>query len=345
MRTAFYQFICKILLLLILSGGNTLFAQSEKNDTIYFNKKWEKVETRNEASFYRLPRILTDSGYRLQDYFLDGKQQMIGYATTQSGIISTGNFTQFGPDGYKELEGTYRKGMRQGRWRYYFDHSDYLKKEVTFQSDMMTGNYIIYDSINHFSLLEKEVVNGINSGSHKLYFKEAPHRLYQAAYFKNGKIDSVFKFYYPNGQLKREEYYREGILQKGGISYDSLGKKIDYVQYIVNPKSKVPIDKIYNQEILNREVKLGGFNGYRHFWMIITKEGKTKNQYIEKQQDTELDKAILNFMARLHSWEPMEFDGKVISCKIDFYLYKGEDARYGIEFTPIAEVGEISNER
>jgi len=75
-------------LVMLFLFHNNIICQT---DTIYYNKKWTKIETKDTASFYRIGKITKNSTYEIKDYFITGELQMSGEYKTKKNKISIGS--------------------------------------------------------------------------------------------------------------------------------------------------------------------------------------------------------------------------------------------------------------
>ncbi|HEY1031909.1 MAG TPA: energy transducer TonB [Flavipsychrobacter sp.] len=88
-------------------------------DTTYFDMEWQRT-TKEKAFYYRLPVEKEGNRYRMRDYYMSGTLQMDGYSTSPDTEINVGYHVYYFENGNKKYEGAYVKGMKDGKWIYYY---------------------------------------------------------------------------------------------------------------------------------------------------------------------------------------------------------------------------------
>ncbi len=310
-----------ILLLILLCGNNVKAQQTEKNDTVYFDTKWHNVPERSGASFYRIPRVLTDTGYRIEDYFINGRLQMLGYATTPDDIIHTGNTYHYDSLGHKTYEGTYRKGMKTGLWKYYYRNSDDIKRIVNYSNDLREGSGELYDSVTHHLIAQLSFHENLKEGKCQWFYPEYPNTLRGIKYFHHDVPDSATS-YYPNGMTERIEHYEDGLLLVNQEQcFDSTGKRKECVRDLIPPQpDHKTMDKVFYQEVLFSREESVVLQGTAKFSFTISKEGTLTDRYFEKVGDQPLEKDLNKFLDKMNKWSPAKYKGQEVACKISFKL-------------------------
>ena len=307
----------------------------EKNELIYFNSKWEETTRKDSAKFYRLPRVLTDSGYRVCDYFMNGKLQMKGYATTPGAAINTGNYVYYDSLGNKKREGVYSKGMMTGLWTYYFKGTEIISAQINFYHDKHNGHSIYYDSSSHLILNESDWINGNKDGESRTYHR-GTNKLYIVSHWKDGKKDGLSEFYFSNGQVKRREFFKANELLPDHHCYDINGKELEYFRFVTDPKPLVDVEKKFYQEIEFPQLKRENpFTGEIKFSMRLDAEGSQIECKVVGEQSSELSTYVLNFLKKLKRWQPMEFDGRAVETVGRGTFVFGERSGFHLEFKPI----------
>ncbi len=313
-----YNIFRAILLLILLCGNNVKAQQTEKNDTVYFDQKWNIINGKDAASYYRTPRILTDSGYRLTDYFMNGSLQMLAYATTVDGNIYTGNSVRYDSSGNKKNEGAFRKGMRSGEWIYYYPHSSQIQYRTHYQNDLLSGKSTYYDTTTNDVLLEGDYTDGFRTGQWKEYYYGQHHVLKRARTFHKGLLDSVVTTYYPDGKIKRLDKFVNGSYRKGRC-FDSEGGRTKYTAYYLHPRPvKKSVDKVFQQLFIDTGLGKDTSSRILTFYIDIDSKGWVVNSSIEDTCHDALHKAAEHFIASLPEWGPMVGDGIPVPSKVWF---------------------------
>lgn len=139
--------------------------------------------------------------------------------------------------------------------------------------------------------------------------------------FKEGKRDGQLLTYWDNGQLKRNDMYKDGELVEGKC-YTKEGKKTAYFDYEVMPSFKGGDKALIN--FLVRNVKYppiareNGMQGKVYVTFIIDKEGYVTEVRILRGVSPELDAEAIRVVNLLPKWKPGYMDG--IPVKVQYNL-------------------------
>lgn len=98
-----------ILLSLLLLIGNATFAQIE--DTIWYNKKWEKTDKSNKFYYRVIQKDDSKNLYLVRDFYSNGATQMEGYFTSLNPDIRNGEFKWWFENGSKQREAIYKDNI------------------------------------------------------------------------------------------------------------------------------------------------------------------------------------------------------------------------------------------
>lgn len=112
----------KLLMALIVTLITTAFCAAQNlKDKMYFDQKWNVVQTAGEASFYRMYNASDKStGQKLfRDYYMSGVLQSEGHyltmcKTTDKETVFDGKVTFYNQQGKKTSEATYKKSVPHG---------------------------------------------------------------------------------------------------------------------------------------------------------------------------------------------------------------------------------------
>jgi antitoxin component YwqK of YwqJK toxin-antitoxin module len=114
------------------------------------------------------------------------------------------------PDGYAETETMYDSGLRNGVEITYLDSTGVMKTSGRYLNNFLTGEYITYYP-NGMRYVVVNYDKGLPVGKKVTYSKYAG--IQQEENYYNGKLDGWLKEYFENGKLKKEEMYKNGILE------------------------------------------------------------------------------------------------------------------------------------
>ncbi len=104
--------------------------------TIYYNENWEEVDSKREASFYRVITFTQTgsiSNESVRDYYSNGQLQFEGKMISLDPETLDGPCIYYYPNGNKMSEGSVTNGQKSGQWKDYHENGN-LK---------MTSNYAI----------------------------------------------------------------------------------------------------------------------------------------------------------------------------------------------------------
>lgn len=310
------------------------------NDTVYFDRKWQIVAGRNECTFYRIPRVLTDSGYRLNDYFANGRLQMTGYATTPDAFMRTGYSIVYDSLGFKKEEGNFRKGMKSGLWKSYFPASNDIKKAMTFRNDVLEGPYALYDSLTRNLIEEGSTVNGYAEGEWKNYYRRSKS-LYFRAYYRRNFADSMV-YFYPGGQLMRIDYFKDAKLTNNSRCFDMTGKKIHYYPYTTPAKYKGSYSNLWYRELFYPQVHQGkAIEGFLKVSFTIDEQGTVVDKQIDSAATQENRQLGQSFLDKMKSWKPATIDRHPVAVRITYTVTYGYDQGVKNTYSYLKDVQEI----
>lgn len=109
-----------IFIYLFLSIPTFLLAQ-QKLDTIFYDRYWSKTTIKDSVHFYRIATKL-ENNYKVEDYYVSNKIQMIGYVVSLHQNSKTGHFQYFYENGNLSSEGNFEYNEREGTWKYYYEN-------------------------------------------------------------------------------------------------------------------------------------------------------------------------------------------------------------------------------
>jgi len=98
------------------------FVNAQQNmDTIFYDSYWGKTNIKDSVKFYRTSTKL-ENLYKVEDYYISNKIQMIGHEVSLYQDSKTGHFQYFYENGNVFSEGNFEYNEREGVWKYYYEN-------------------------------------------------------------------------------------------------------------------------------------------------------------------------------------------------------------------------------
>ena len=132
--------------------------------------------------------------------YLDKAGKVLSEGTETHGEMP---FKGYHPDGTLSLEGTIKKGLRDGKWTFYYKNGGVKTVEN-------------YD-------------NGTESGPYKSFYKNGAVNI--EGTFKDGSWDGMYRKYFQNGKLETEELVVNGKAEEDAYTYLSNGALLSHYYY------------------------------------------------------------------------------------------------------------------
>lgn len=157
----------------------------------------------------------------------------------------------------------------------------------------------------------------------KFYYPNGQLRLEEAR--RNDTLDGHMAAFYSDGKLKRSDDFKDGKLIAGEC-YSSDGSKIDYFDYYASPKY-LRGDSLLGREISGRisypmVASYSGIDGYMLLKMIISKEGKVGDIFVDRSAHPILDNLVIKELHRLdYDFSPAMEDGEKVQGEYYFVYY------------------------
>ncbi len=183
--------------LLFLCGISVpLFAQD--TITIYYDKNWVELSSRNDAVFYRKAFENSENIWIVQDYYISNKIQMTGAYKSKKFTKKYGHFTYFYENGNKSSEGDYVNDKEEGLWNYWYDNGQ-KKSSGECKADKVEGVW--------------------------KYWYESGEKKSEGKYMNGEQVD-IWNHWFINGQLEyTETYQKSGLCTYEGY-YENGVKKV-----------------------------------------------------------------------------------------------------------------------
>jgi antitoxin component YwqK of YwqJK toxin-antitoxin module len=193
--------------------------------------------------------IVDDAGRyngKWKDLYPDGKTLAEGAYTDNR---RTGLWKFYSQSGKTEQTGFYNNGRPDGLWKWYYENGAILREEEYFQGER-DGSYIEY-SLNgdiigqgQFSdgerngewkfksgdnIEEGKYIIGLKDGLWKSWYSDGTLRF--KGNYVQGNPDGQHLYYFENGKIKEEQFYKNGIRQKTWKKFDEEGMPVITITY------------------------------------------------------------------------------------------------------------------
>lgn len=254
--------------------GNLIFQGSYKNDKpIGIHRKFNENGKVISTETYNLYGKVVAEGIVLINGKEDGKWVYYydnGNKKAEGKYLKgkqQGNWKFYYPNGKIKQQGNYSLGKLTGSWKWYYDNG-YLLKEEFYIYGKQDGEAIEYSELGEiiskgnyiegfkegnwiYKIGDQEYkgkyVMGEQDGTWKSYYIEEETVSFEGRYIQ-GIPDGKHKYYYPDGILKEERYYDNGIKIRSWSKYDEKGELIVVIQYRDGDIYKINGEKVnFNQ--------------------------------------------------------------------------------------------------
>jgi uncharacterized protein len=272
-----------IQLFLFLIFPTFLYAQSESpiqeisKDTTYFSDAWF-ITTKNNAKYYRLTPLKTDSGYIIKDYYISGNLQMKGLSENidnMENLVLKGVATWYYENKKLNQIAHYNNGDLDGLFQVFNENGEKVSELIYKQNTPVKGyqtsifNYYnikkVYDNEN---LIQTEVYSNDNRSKAKIEIVQ-----------ENDKYKSI-RYFDINGKLlgQTNDISENNNINNGMLVYYSMAPMVvNRISYYQNEKIKNPITEYFT-------------NGKPKYYEFLDEENNvTKRFYlynIDKPSDT-----------------------------------------------------------
>ncbi|MBK8704688.1 MAG: energy transducer TonB [Saprospiraceae bacterium] len=127
------------------------------------------------------------------------------------------------------------------------------------------------------------------------------------ATYKDDKLHGELTVYHPNGQLKRQDLYEDGVFISGNC-YTASGLDTTHYDYVVLPQypgGETALMKFISSQLkYPNKARRKGISGEVVVMFTIDKDGVVKNPKIERSVHPLLDKEGLRIINLLGTWKP-----------------------------------------
>lgn len=181
-----------------------------------------------------------------KDLYPDGKVLAEGTYTDNR---RTGLWKFYSPSGKTEQTGFYNNGRPDGLWKWYYENGAILREEEYFQGER-DGAYTEYSPSGEIvgkgqysdgerngewkfksgdNTEEGEYIIGLKDGQWKSWYSNETLRF--KGNYVQGNPDGPHLYYYENGKIKEEQFYRNGLRQKTWKKFDEEGLPVITITY------------------------------------------------------------------------------------------------------------------
>ncbi|MBJ7427833.1 MAG: TonB family protein [Bacteroidia bacterium] len=115
------KYLIKAIFIYLFFCLPTLVFAQQKLDTIFYDEYWRETSIRDSVHFYRIPTKL-ENNFKVEDYYVSNKIQMIGYVVSLHQDSKTGHFQYFHENGNLSSEGNFEFNEREGTWKFYYEN-------------------------------------------------------------------------------------------------------------------------------------------------------------------------------------------------------------------------------
>lgn len=147
------------------------------------------------------------------------------------------------------------QGKRHGVWKKFFEGTEQLRYEGTFEHGKEVGEFKFYcescknqpmviknfsrkegvAEVQYFTIKGKLVSKGRMQGKNRIgewvYYHEKSNNIMTREHYSNGKLDGKIITYYPNGKITQETSYVNGIKQGEDNYYSPEGVLLKNLNY------------------------------------------------------------------------------------------------------------------
>lgn len=258
--------------------GKLIFAGPYKNDIpVGIHREYNPDGSVKSATIYN------DNGVLISTGIVDEEGNRNGYwkdYSPEGVVVAEGNYSDnrrtgtwkfYSATGKLEQAGSYTGGRIDGAWRWYYPEGELLREEEYYQGKR-DGNYTeysregeiiaqgIYTDGERNGEWKYKTGDNIESGSYLLGLRDG---LWKAFYpdnklrfkgkYNQGNPDGSHIYYYENGRIREERYYRNGLKEKTWKKYNETGEVILSVTYDDDVETNINGVSI---KLPEREVKL-----------------------------------------------------------------------------------------
>lgn len=135
--------------------------------------------------------------------------------------------TRLTPQGFLEEQGMVKNGKKTGTWAVFFPPQMKIKEIWNYEAGQLNGLHIVLNNSGRVDMYESFRNNQLHGK--KATFKQGTP--VEEISYKNGKMDGVFRGFFPTGKLQRFGYYKDGKMDGKYLVYDAEGNVATEANY------------------------------------------------------------------------------------------------------------------
>jgi hypothetical protein len=184
---------------------------------------------------------------------------------------------EYWPDGTIKSETQMKNGMRNGYSKTY-DERGRLKSTAEFVDDQYQGWMINYNPENGKITAKAYYENDTQNGPLTLYYRTG--ELYREEYYVKGRVDSIVKTYWADGNLQAEVDFDMGAPAVGLKEFDQNGNSIQQPHIVIEEINQLALLNTFKLRIY-----LSDHNTDVDFYQGDLIDNKYFNKYAVKIRD------------------------------------------------------------
>jgi len=314
------KWLCTLLLLLPL----VLLAQSKKDTSyVYLTQDLSFTKAKN-AAFVGVS-VKVQGGWMVYALYPDTTPLLKAFYRDRQLKVKQGPYTLFYPKNVKAREGYYSNNQMVGVWRFWHPNGQ-LKDSGMIQNNNLSGLWKSWHpngqlmSVTHYKQElpqeQKEalqVLEMLYVFANKTANRHGPFSSWYSngqpeatGQFANGKMDSTWVWYHPNGAKATEEVYKAGLITSLQC-FDSTGRSMGDMCSIDKPALLKDYGNyknyVYENLVWPEEAQRKGIEGNVLVQFTVGADGTLKSVTATSAQPV-LQKAVEDFFWQLKEWEP-----------------------------------------
>lgn len=139
----------------------------------------------------------------------------------------------------------------------------------------------------------------------------------ESTYFFD-RLHNDFKTYYPNGTLRRHDFYRLDTLVKGQC-YALDSSKIAYIPYKEIPEFKGGLQKMFeylgNNVRYDQQARENSIEGTVYVGFVVSKAGKIENVKVKRGVHPLLDVEAVRVVESMPKWNAGKQEGELVRVR------------------------------
>lgn len=296
----------RLLTTTLLLASIALFAQENKNKTIFLNAGHKITDIKD----YKYIRIVEDykaekTLYTINEYFKSGKMSMSAFSSDRDNLNLEGIRIDYYENGNKRKQSNYVNNKLNGlQIEWYESGEKKLEQEIIWNDKRKDFDTKLFQFWNNEG--QQLIING--NGQYEKTDKE----LYESGEIKEGKRNGTWTGKYFKLNFTFIESYENGELVSG-ISTDKNNNKFPYKELMKKPKPPNGITNFY-QYIgrnfkLSKEASLQKISGKINVTFVVDEDGKIIEPKVLRHIGYDTDKEAIRVLEKAENWIPGKMRG------------------------------------